>query len=73
MSFQGRSWGSGAGRSKKEAEQRAAADAFTALQGAPAGPIGTVAATQGVSEECSDRAGSHADASELPSDGGAAV
>ena len=30
--FQGRSWGSGAGSSKKEAEQRAAADAFAALQ-----------------------------------------
>jgi ribonuclease-3 len=30
--FQGRSWGSGSGGSKKEAEQRAAADAFSALQ-----------------------------------------
>ena len=34
VAFRGRSWGSGTGRSKKEAEQRAAADAFTALEAA---------------------------------------
>ena len=58
--FQGRSWGSGAGSSKKEAEQRAAADAFAALQ-PDAG-----ASLQGEATGALDPASSHAESSAVP-------
>ena len=59
--FQGRPWGSGAGSSKKEAEQRAAADAFAALQ---------PDAARHLDEDdppASDTAPSHAESSSVPS------
>jgi ribonuclease-3 len=59
--FQGRSWGSGAGSSKKEAEQSAAADAFAALQPDGPGPLEREAAGE------ADTAASHAESSSVPS------
>jgi ribonuclease-3 len=59
--FQGRSWGTGAGSSKKEAEQRAAADAFAALQPE------NVAQHDEDPARASDPAPSHAEPAAVPS------
>jgi ribonuclease-3 len=58
--FQGRPWGAGAGSSKKEAEQRAAADAFAALQPDAAAPL------EGDGAAAPNPAASHAEPSAVP-------
>lgn len=60
VAFQGRSWGTGAGSSKKEAEQRAAADAFAALQPETGGEVDGEPATE------FGAAASHAETSAVP-------
>ena len=66
--FQGRPWGSWAGSSKKEAEQRAAADAFSSLQPeAGARLAGDIVRDADTAPSRGDTAPSHAESAPVPS------
>jgi ribonuclease-3 len=75
VKFQGRAWGSGTGRSKKEAEQLAAADAFTSLQvaGVDASGRSVPGLLEGLDAEAGDptsgAGASHADGAASPATG----